>query len=113
MKKIFKPRIALLTLTIGLLSYIIRTMIIKFSLGEIYLHLSAGLFVIIIVYFSSVSLSITRHHWRNALFLLLGIIIFRVILYYGVYDEFFVYGIIGLLMGYLILILTYIKKVNR
>jgi hypothetical protein len=113
MKKEINAKVILLTVIFGFLALFTRVIVINFSLDLIYLHLISPIFTTLFIYFLTVSFSKKQHHLYNALKLVIGIILFKIIIYYGEYDDYFILRIIGLLIGLIILCITYIDKINR
>jgi hypothetical protein len=113
MKEVVNAKVITLTIVVGILAFFSRFIVINYSLDLTYLHLISPIFTILFIYFITVSFSKKQHNINNALNLVLGVILFKLILYYGEYDKHFVLRIIGLLVGLIIICITLVGKINR
>ena len=102
-----------LTILIGIVGFLLRPIFLTFSLDNTFLIFLAGAFTVLFIYYLSVSVSLKQHNWKNALSLVIGIIIVYSIIYYGEYDRTFYLGISGMIFSLALISLTFTGKAKK
>jgi hypothetical protein len=113
MKKILNIKFAILTIIIALLFFLFRAIALNLSLDYKYLHLISTLFIILFVYYLTISFSEREHKWRTALILVIGVLIFNIISALVEYNDLFIIRILGLLFSMLFISITYVDRIKK
>lgn len=113
MKKILNVKFALLTIVIALLFIFLHALTVNLSSDARYIHFLSTTFIILVAYFLTISFSEKLHRWRSALILVFGVIIITTISHLINYDKFFIIRIIALLVGLLLISVTFFDRIKN
>lgn len=113
MKNSTNYKFILLTIVIGIVGFLLRPTFLTFSLDNTYLNFLSGVVSVLFIYYLTVSISIKQHNWKNAIFMVVGVIIVYSIMYYGEYDRNFYLAITGMIFSLAIISLTFIEKIKN